>query len=124
MSEILSKEEFFNELCGTDENQGWADRLLAHDTALRLALETATRELDKTRELLAVANALLSRPAPPADAATEAMPCGPRCPHTPTCDEAYPDRDVPDHCERCHHPLACHVLSPAPAPSAKEGKCK
>lgn len=35
MSEILTREEYEDELLGPDGNQGWADVLLAHDAALR-----------------------------------------------------------------------------------------
>ncbi len=45
MSEILTRAEFKDELLGTDGNQGWADKLLAHDAALRLALSEAQRQL-------------------------------------------------------------------------------
>lgn len=34
------------------------------------------------------------------------------------CDEAYPDRDVPEFCERCHQLVAAHA--PAPEPEGKE----
>lgn len=45
------------------------------------------------------------------------LPCFAGCPKTPVCDETYPDPELPDHCERCHHPLVCHPAEPSrPAP--------
>ena len=77
-----------------------------HQTNERLALTLVDAEEAKEAALL--------QPEPATDPwRGEALPCGPNCPKSKPCDEIYRDKDVPDHCERCHHLMACHVYEPA-----------